>query len=276
MADNDLIYGMNPVLEAIRSGRAELVYISTSRKRNLSGVMDEAREKNVQTKMMHDQSFFDSRFPKGHQGIAASVKTRAPLTSVEDLLKQTNTGALGTGELGTGARGTGARGTGARLPLYIVLDQIEDPRNLGAILRTAEAAGAAGVITQERRSAGLSPEAVKASAGASEHIPLCVVSNIKNALKLLKSNGVTVVGAEATEDALEVWDADLTFPVALVIGSEGKGMRRTVLKACDMVVKLPLKGAVSSLNASVAAGAVIFEILRQNRGATDTGATGPF
>jgi 23S rRNA (guanosine2251-2'-O)-methyltransferase len=103
-----------------------------------------------------------------------------------------------------------------------------------------------------------------------------VVSNIKNALKLLKSNGVTVVGAEATEDALEVWDADLTFPVALVIGSEGKGMRRTVLKACDMVVKLPLKGAVSSLNASVAAGAVIFEILRQNRGATDTGATGPF
>ena len=247
MAKQSLIYGINPVLEALRAGTATLVYVSASRKRGLKEIMDEARARGVKVQSMHDPGFFDSRFPKGHQGVAAEAERALTLT-LDELLDR-----------------TGQSEKSGRQPLYIVLDQVEDPRNLGAIMRTAEAAGAAGVITQERRSAGLTPEAVKASAGASEHIPLCLVTNIKNALRRFKDEGVTVAGAENTEAAVPVWDADLRLPLALVVGSEGSGLRRTVLDLCDVVVSLPLSGRVSSLNASVAAGAVIFEILRQNR-----------
>ncbi len=121
------------------------------------------------------------------------------------------------------------------------------------------------MVTQERRSAGLTPEAVKASAGASEHIPLVVVTNIKRALRRIQEEGITIAGAEALDDAEPAWDADLSLPLALVVGSEGKGLRRTVRQMCDVLVALPLMGKISSLNASVACGAIIFEILRQNR-----------
>ncbi len=247
MKNKNLIYGMNPVREAIKAGSVEEVYVSPSRKKGLRDMLKEAGAAGVEVKVMHEAGFFDSRFPKGHQGIAASVSgvSREPLDSIDDLLGQVE-----------------AEG---RLPLYIVLDQIEDPRNLGAILRTAEAAGAAAVVTQERRSAGLSPEAVKASAGASQHIPLVVVTNIKNALRRMKGEGITVAGAEALDEAVPAWDADLALPLALVVGSEGKGLRRTVREMCDVLVSLPLRGKVGSLNVSVACGAIIFEILRQNR-----------
>ena len=223
-----------------------MVYISPSRKKGLKDILKEAGAAGVEVKVIRDAGFFDSRFPKGHQGISASVSaSREPLDSMDDLLGQEE--------------------AAGRLPLYIVLDQIEDPRNLGAILRTAEAAGAAGVVTQERRSAGLSPEAVKASAGASEHIPLVVVTNIKNALRRMQQEGITIAGAEVLDEAVPAWDADLSLPLALVVGSEGKGLRRTVRDMCDVLVSLPLKGKVGSLNVSVACGAIIFEILRQNR-----------
>ena len=249
----DLIYGLNPVREAIKAGTAEVVYISATRKKGLKDILKEAEAAGVEVKIMRDAGFFDSRFPKGHQGIAASHggAAREPVNSIDDLLSQ--------------QAQPGDKAGSGRLALYIVLDQIEDPRNLGAILRTAEAAGAAGVVTQERRSAGLSPEAVKASAGASEHIPLVVVTNIKNALRLIREEGITIAGAEALDEAVPAWDADLSLPLALVVGSEGKGLRRTVRQMCDVLVSLPLIGKVSSLNASVACGAIIFEILRQNR-----------
>ncbi|KKL62072.1 hypothetical protein LCGC14_2188910 [marine sediment metagenome] len=249
----DLIYGLNPVREAIKAGTAGVVYVSPSRKKGMKDILKEAEAAGVEVKIMRDAGFFDSRFPKGHQGIAASRyesptthggASRTPVTSMDDLL---------------------SKQAQDRLALYIVLDQIEDPRNLGAILRTAEAAGATGVVTQERRSAGLSPEAVKASAGASEHIPLVVVTNIKNALRRIREEGITIAGAEALDEAVPAWDADLSLPLALVVGSEGKGLRRTVRQMCDVLVSLPLMGKVSSLNASVACGAIIFEILRQNR-----------
>ncbi len=247
MKDKNLIYGMNPVREAIKAGSVEVVYISPTRKKGLKDILKEAGAAGVEVKVIHEAGFFDSRFPKGHQGVAASVSgaSREPHHSMDDLLGQEE--------------------AAGRLRLYIVLDQIEDPRNLGAILRTAEAAGAAGVVTQERRSAGLSPEAVKASAGASEHIPLVVVTNIKNALRQMREEGITIAGAEVVAGAEPVWDADLSLPLALVVGSEGKGLRRTVREMCDVLVSLPLHGKVSSLNASVACGAIIFEILRQNR-----------
>ncbi len=247
MKEKNLIYGVNPVREAIKAGSAEEVYVSPSRKKGfIKDILAEAEAAGVEVKVMHETGFFDSRFPKGHQGIAASVSgaSRTLPSTIEELL---------------------SKKTADRLDLYIVLDQIEDPRNLGAILRTAEAAGAAGVVTQERRSAGLSPEAVKASAGASQHLPLVVVKNIKNALRRMQQEGITVVGAEAVPEATLAWDADLSLPLALVVGSEGKGLRRTVRGMCDVLVRLPLRGKVSSLNASVACGAIIFEILRQNR-----------
>ena len=246
MKSKDLIYGLNPVREAIKAGTAGVVYVSPTRKKGMKDILKDAGAAGVEVKVMGDAGFFDSRFPKGHQGIAASVAegSRSPLRSVDELLGLADAG---------------------RVALYIVLDQIEDPRNLGAILRTAEAAGAAGVVTQERRAAGLSPEAVKASAGASEHIPLVVVTNIKNALRRMQEEGITIAGAEAAPEAVPVWEANLTYPLALVVGSEGRGLRRTVRQMCDVLVAPPLRGKVSSLNASVATGAIIFEILRQNR-----------
>ncbi len=247
MKNKDLIYGINPVREAIKAGSAEKVYISPSRKKGfIKDLLKEAEAAGVEVTVMHESGFFDSRFPKGHQGIAASVSgaSRTLPSTIDELL---------------------SKKTADRVDLYIVLDQIEDPRNLGAILRTAEAAGAAGVVTQERRAAGLSPEAVKASAGASQHIPLVVVSNIKNALRQMREEGITIAGAEVVAGAVPVWEADLSLPLALVVGSEAKGLRRTVLDMCDVLVALPLKGKVNSLNASVACGAIIFEILRQNR-----------
>jgi 23S rRNA (guanosine2251-2'-O)-methyltransferase len=147
-------------------------------------------------------------------------------------------------------------------PFFVVLDEVEDPRNLGAVLRTAEAAGVHGVVIQKRRQAGLGPLAVKASAGASEHIAVAAVPNIKNAIYKMKEMGVAVVGAEAGGKTLP-WDANLGGPLALVVGSEGRGLRRTVKEKCDLVVSLPMRGHVNSLNTSVAAGVLIYEALRQ-------------
>ena len=148
------------------------------------------------------------------------------------------------------------------IPLFLLLDGVEDPRNFGAVLRVADAGGVHGVVIQAYRSVSLSSEAVKASAGASEHIPIAMVPNIKNAIRDMKESGITIVGAEADAD-LAPWEADLTGPLSLVMGSEGEGMRKTVREQCDLLVRLPMRGKVNSLNVSVATGIIIFEIMRQ-------------
>lgn len=144
----------------------------------------------------------------------------------------------------------------------MILDGIEDPRNFGAILRTSEVAGAGGVIFQTHRSAGLSPLVDKTSSGASFYIPMAQVSNIKNSMRYLKDNGVTVYGADAACER-SLWSVDLTGPTAFVFGSEGTGLRRTVSEQCDMLIKIPVYGSVSSLNVSVSAGIFLFECKRQ-------------
>ncbi len=149
-------------------------------------------------------------------------------------------------------------------PLFLVLDGVEDPRNLGAILRTAEAAGVHGVIIPERRAAGLTETVAKAAAGALEYVPVVKVVNIVNTLEELKKAGVWVAGAEAGGDAL-YWDADFVRPTALVLGGEDKGVRRLVRERCDYLLSLPLMGKISSLNVSVAAGVLLYEVLRQRR-----------
>lgn len=149
-------------------------------------------------------------------------------------------------------------------PIVILLDEITDPHNLGAIARSAECAGAIGLIMTERNSAPLSPAAIKASAGALEHIPVVKVGNLVTAIEKLKEVGFWIVGTDG-EGTKNYTDPIYNCPVALVIGSEGKGMRPSVVKHCDFLVKIPMIGQINSLNASVSAGVVLFEILRQNR-----------
>lgn len=236
------IYGLNPVLEAIRAGRnIRAVYLYAGRHRSVGMLMEEAGARGIPVKAISDASFFDGRFPKGHQGVAAEAEGR-PYVGLDELLRL-----------------PAKRG---EEPFFLILDLVEDPRNLGGILRSAEAAGVHGVVIQKRRAAGLGPEAVKASAGASEHMPVAAVANIKHAIEKMKGLGIFVAGAEAGS-GVAPWEADLAGPLALVVGSEGAGLRRTVRQRCDLLLSLPLMGKVNSLNTSVAAGVLLYEILRQ-------------
>ncbi len=238
---DEWVYGVNPVLEAIRSGRqVKAVFLSASRREGIAGIEHEIASKGITLKKA-DQSFFDGRFPKGHQGIAAVVAPRE-YSRLEELLR------IPTSK--------------NENPFFIILDCIEDPRNFGAILRTADAGGVHGVVIQSHRSATLGPEAVKTSAGAAEYMPVAMVPNIKHAIADMKGAGVLVVGAEAGAGKT-IWDLDLRVPLALVVGSEGKGLRKTVKEDCDVLVSLPMKGMVNSLNVSVAAAIMIYEIIRQ-------------
>ena len=235
------IYGLNPVLEAVRSGRdVKVVFLSSARRDKVSEIEEEIFSRGIKINR-EDNIFFDSRFAKGHQGIAALVAPRG-YADFDELLE--------------------APSRNNEMPLFLLLDGVEDPRNFGAVLRVADAGGVHGVVIQAYRSASLSPEAVKASAGASEHIPIAMVPNIKNASRDMKELGITIVGAEADAD-LSPWETDLTVPLALVMGSEGGGMRKTVREQCDLLVRLPMRGKVNSLNVSVATGILIFEIMRQ-------------
>ncbi|MFN3396644.1 MAG: 23S rRNA (guanosine(2251)-2'-O)-methyltransferase RlmB [Thermodesulfovibrionales bacterium] len=235
------IYGINPVIEAIRSGREiSRIYISRGRKEKLNYILQEASRRHIVFRI-EDKEFFESRFPKGHQGIAALTKKRGYFP-IEDLL---NIPLLKNEDA-----------------FFVILDCIEDPRNVGAIIRTAEAAGVHGIVMQAYRSASLGPEVVKTSAGASEYMPVSIVPNIKHAIKSMKDKGILIIGAEAGNN-IAPWEADLTGSVGVVIGSEGKGLRRTVKDDCDIILSIPMKGRINSLNVSVATGILLFEILRQ-------------
>lgn len=241
--ESDWIYGLNPVSEALRSGRKIEKVVYSSRNDAVSKLLKEAAELGI-TLEQAGRQFFDEKFQKGHQGIAAKA---APIStiSIDGLLEM-----------------PALKGEQA---FFIILDCIEDPRNFGAVLRTADSAGAHGVVFQSHRSAGLSPLAAKASAGAVEHIPLCETVNIKHAISAMKDQDIMVVGAEAGSDKT-IWDIDLRAPIAIVVGSEGKGLRRTVRDVCDKVVSLPMLGSVNSLNVSVAAAIMAYEVVRQRLG----------
>jgi len=146
--------------------------------------------------------------------------------------------------------------------LLVILDGIEDPHNLGAILRSAEAAGADGVFLPQRRSATLSPAVVKASAGAASHVKVARVPNVVQFIESLKKRGFWIAGLDAASDQ-PIWKIDLTAPMALILGNEGSGLHRLVREKCDFVVSLPIQGKVSSYNVSVAAGIALYEVLRQ-------------
>ncbi len=235
------LYGFNPVLEAIKSGRKiKTVYIYKQRHEQLQKIIEMANTEGI-TVEFAEREFFDTRFHKGHQGVAAVVEKKGFL-ALDELLSIPE-----------------KKGEPA---FFIILDLIEDPRNFGAILRVADAAGAHGVIFQSHRSAGITPVVSKASAGAIEHVNLTEVVNIKHAIEKMKKLDITIVGAEADSE-LTLWDIDLKTPIAIIIGSEGQGLRKTVREMCDLVVSLPMRGRVNSLNVSVATGILSYEVIRQ-------------
>jgi 23S rRNA (guanosine2251-2'-O)-methyltransferase len=235
------IFGLNPVLEALKAGRdIKEVYLSSGRHERVQEIRKAAEPRGIPVQFA-ETAFFDTRFPKGHQGVAARAIQRG-YASLDDLISIPS--------------------KKKEIPLFIILDSIEDPRNFGAILRTADAAGVHGVVIQSHRSVSLGPGVAKTSAGAIEHVPVCMVTNIKHALREMKERGIMVVGAEAGAHA-PLWDTDLTQPLAVVMGSENKGIRRTVKENCDVIGSIPMRGKINSLNVSVAAGIFLFEIVRQ-------------
>ena len=233
-----LIYGLNPVLEALRAGRVQTLRVSARDDRRVREVLALAESAGVVVERV-DSAALDRAARSGpHQGVVADV-AEARTYAVAELV---------------------AGATGA--PLIVVLDGIEDPHNLGAIVRAADAAGVDGLIRQTRHSAAPGAVAAKASAGALAHAKFADVVNVARAIDELKAAGVWVVGL-AGEAPLEYTGADFTLPTALVLGAEGAGLRRLVRERCDYLVSVPMRGHVSSLNVSVAAGVVLFEAVRQ-------------
>jgi 23S rRNA (guanosine2251-2'-O)-methyltransferase len=235
-----LIYGINPVLEALRAGRVKAVLVGGRADARLAQGVKSAEDAGVPVRRVSSAELDRIARGRAHQGIAAELHAAANL-SVSDLLSDSG-----------------------GPPLLVVLDGIEDPHNVGAILRTADAAGATGVVRQTRRAAPLGGVAAKASAGAVSHVKVADVVNIARALEELKAAGVWTVGL-AGDAALRYDEVDLTLPTALVVGAEGTGLRRLVRERCDWVASIPMGGHVQSLNVSVAAGIVLFEAVRQRR-----------
>ncbi len=238
------VYGKNPVLEALRGERrVHEIFIAATAQRDAAvrEIESLARDANIPVRI-GDQERIDAWAEGGvHQGVIAFAEAKTYAT-IEDLLAR-------------------ARAKNQE-PFILLLDGIEDPHNLGAILRVADGAGATGVVIPGHHAAGLSPTVYKTSAGAAEHVPVARVTNLMEAIVKLKKAGVWVGGTAMDAEKVH-WDEKLTGPLALIVGSEGKGMSHPVRKHCDFVTRIPMAGAVESLNVSVATAIMCFERNRQ-------------
>jgi len=235
-----VVFGINPVLEALKAGGVTRVRVGSRSDRRVEEVLSEAGRHGVAVERV-DAAVLD-RLSRGgvHQGVAADV----------EVPRGRSLAGLARDSLGP--------------PLLVVLDGVEDPHNVGAIVRSVDGAGGTGVVRQTRRAAALDGVAAKASAGAVAHVPVVDVVNIARALEELKGLGVWTIGLAG--EAADAYDAvDWTLPSAIVLGAEGSGLRRLVRERCDRLVSIPMGGRVSSLNVSVAAGIVLFEAARQRR-----------
>lgn len=237
-----IVYGINPVLEALKAGRVRRLRLATRGDRRIDEVLSLAREAGVPVERVEAQALDRATRGGVHQGVAADLEASRDY-SIEELVA----------------------GAAPAPPLLVVLDSIEDPHNVGAILRTADAAGCHGVIRQARHAATLDGAAAKASAGAVAHVRIATVVNIARAVEELKALNVWTLGLDGQASA-SYYEADLTLPTAIVLGSEGSGLRRLVKERCDRLVSIPMRGTVSSLNVSVAAAIALFEAVRQRRG----------
>ena len=246
-ANQDLLYGVNPLLEALRAGEripAEIVVAEGARDERLRELIELARTRNVTVKRVPRTSIDRAVGNTHHQGVMARVAA-ARYADVDDLVTSIGTRVGSESE-----------------PLVVVLDGVEDPRNLGAILRTAECAGVDGVFVPERRAAGLTDAVAKAAAGALEHVPVARATNLSRLIEELKERNVWVIGTVA-DASMSYTEWDWTRPSAVVLGGEGAGLHRLVSEHCDVLVNIPVRGKIQSLNVSVAAGIVLYEALRQ-------------
>ena len=238
-----IIEGRNAVIEALRAGTAvDKVYIAKGETdATLGHIASTARGKGIVVVEADRRKLDAMSVTHSHQGVIAVAAVRE-YASVSDILQS-------------------ARDKG-EAPLVVVCDELSDPHNLGAVIRTAEAAGAHGVIIPKRRSAGLTAIVAKTSAGAVSYLPVARVANLTALLRELKEEGLWVFGT-AADSSTSLYQADLKGPAAIVIGSEGNGMSRLVREQCDFLVSIPMRGQVNSLNASAAAAVVLYEAVRQ-------------
>lgn len=244
-AAENVICGRNPVIEALKSGASiDCIYMDGNGG-SLNVIRRLAKENGVVIKDAQDKKLSQLSGGASHQGVVA-VGACGEYVTVEDILAV-------------------SREKGAK-PFIIICDEIEDPHNLGAIIRTAETSGADGVIIPKRRSASLNATVFKTSAGAASYVPVARVSNLASTIDMLKENGVWIYGTDASGS--DYSETDFTGSCGLVIGSEGFGISKLIQKKCDFMIKLPMLGKINSLNASVAAGIFMYEVLRQRRNNT--------
>lgn len=241
--NNELIIGRNAVLEALRAKREmNKIWISKSaRGSQIKEILDLAKRSGALVQFVPKQRLDALAATTNHQGVAASVAAYeyAALDDLFDVAESRN-----------------------EPPFFLLLDEIEDPHNLGSILRTADCTGVHGVIIPRRRSVGLTQAVAKASTGAIEYVPVVRVNNLAQTMEQLKKQGIWFIGTDAKGDQ-DFREADYTLPICIVIGSEGKGISQLVREKCDFLVKLPMRGKVTSLNASVAAALFMYEAMRK-------------
>lgn len=240
--ENEIIYGRNAVIEAIKSGMAinKVLIASGEISGSLKSITALVKENHIVYQFVEKNKLTEITGTKNHQGVALYAAP-AEYCQIDDILQK----AKDAGED----------------PFVIILDEIQDPHNFGAIIRTADAVGAHGIIIPKRRSVQLTGTVAKTSAGAFAHVPIARVPNIPAAIDELKEAGLWIAGTDLT-GSVPFYKADYKGPIGIVIGSEGAGMGNLVSKKCDFIVTIPMKGAVSSLNASVAAGVVLYEVFK--------------
>jgi 23S rRNA (guanosine2251-2'-O)-methyltransferase len=241
-----LVYGVHPVKEAIRAGRVQALFtLEGESGAALREIHDAARAAGLQPVARTRASLDALAHGGAHQGVVA-VTGEYPYATLDAILS--------------------AAERDGRPPLVVVLDSVQDPQNLGALVRSAHVAGAHGIVVPKDRAVGVTPTVVKASAGATEYTPIAQVVNIARALEELKAAGVWVAGAVAA-DGEPPWKVDFAGPIALVLGAEGKGIRPLVLRGCDLLVRIPMAGRVASLNVGAAGAMLLYEAVRQRAAA---------
>lgn len=240
---SELLYGRNPVLEALKTKRPINKLLVTEPEGSLKTIVRLAHEAGIPVQKAGRKSLDQLTGGARHQGVVAYVAAKEYVT-VEELLLEA--------------------GRKKEQPLLVALDHLEDPHNLGAILRVVDAAGAHGVIITKARSVSLSGTVAKTSAGAVETVPVARVANLTQALVQLKENGLWVIGLDGGGQEM-IYAVDWKLPTVLVVGAEGKGLSRLVKETCDLTVRIPMAGQINSLNASVAASVALYEAVRQRR-----------
>lgn len=238
------IFGRKPVFEALEANLPikKIFLAAGAEGKAIAKIQALVTKQKIHCTILNRTDFQRLAGPENHQGIVA-VMDALPTLSLQALLDNV---------------------VSKSAPVLALLDSVEDPRNLGAILRVADGAGVDGVIIPQRRSASLTPGAIKTSAGAAFHVPVAEVTNLSRAIEALKKNRFWIAGMDMAGDK-RPWEIDFNLPVAIVLGSESKGMRRLIREKCDFLVSLPMHGKVESLNVSTAAAAIFYEIVRQRR-----------